>query len=442
MKRSIYIILALIISSACSKILDVEPTASIDVNEAIKNKRGVERALNGTYDALQQAGSFGRNMALMADLAADNLSWTGTTYDYGQIADKKIPSNNAVIDGMWTSSYDVINRANNIIERLPSISDMTDSEKAAIDGECKFIRALMHFDLVRFWGQIPLKLKATTDLNGINTPGSSKIEVINAVISDLKVAMQTMSSTARQGYASGDAAKALLVRAYLYRFYLTNDVSDLTTLIPLADEINSSYPLAGSYASLFGNNSANTESLFEVVFNEQDKNVIAQYLYPRSLTGRYEFAPTTDLINSFEPDDQRAQLILIDASNFPYANKYQDVSAGTDRVYVIRSAETQLILAEAKYLLNEPASEVLKSINNVRNRAGLSSILSASQEQLLPLLLQEYRHEFAFEGHRWHDLTRTNMAVSTLGIEEFRTLWPIPISETQSNSAIKQNEGY
>ncbi|HML86139.1 MAG TPA: RagB/SusD family nutrient uptake outer membrane protein, partial [Bacteroidales bacterium] len=81
-------------------------------------------------------------------------------------------------------------------------------------------------------------------------------------------------------------------------------------------------------------------------------------------------------------------------------------------------------------------------INNVRNRAGLSSILSASQEQLLPLLLQEYRHEFAFEGHRWHDLTRTNMAVSTLGIEEFRTLWPIPISETQSNSAIKQNEGY
>ncbi len=442
MKRSIYLILALIISSACSKILDVEPTASIDVNEAIKNKRGVERALNGTYDALQQAGSYGRNMALMADLAADNLTWTGTTYDYGQISDKKILSNNVVIDGMWTSAYDAVNRANNIIERLPSVSDMTDSEKASVEGECKFIRALMHFDLVRYWGQIPLKLQATTNLNNINTPASSKIEVINAVISDLKFAVQNMSPAARQGYASGDAAKALLTRAYLYRFYLTNDVTDLNTLIPLADEIVTSYPLVDSYASLFGNNSANTESLFEVVFNEQDKNVIAQYLYPRSLTGRYEFAPTTDLINSFEADDQRGQLILVDGSNFPYANKYQDVSAGADRVYVIRSAEVKLILAEAKYLLNEPVGEVLSVVNDVRLRAGLSSILSATHEQLLSLILLEYRHEFAFEGHRWHDLTRTNMAVSVLGIEPFRTLWPIPLSETQSNNAIKQNEGY
>ncbi len=442
MKRSIYLILALIISSACSKILDVEPTASIDVNEAIKNKRGVERALNGTYDALQQAGSYGRNMALMADLAADNLSWTGTTYDYGQIADKKILSNNVVIDGMWTSSYDAINRANNIIERLPSVTDMTDSEKASVEGECKFIRALMHFDLVRYWGQIPLKLQATTNLNNINTPASSKVDVLNAVINDLKYAVQTMTPAAKQGYASGDAAKALLTRAYLYRFYLTNDVTDLNTLIPLANEIVTAYPLTGSYASLFGNNSANTESLFEVVFNEQDKNVIAQYLYPRSLTGRYEFAPTTDLINSFEADDQRGQMILVDGSNFPYANKYQDVSAGTDRVYVIRSAEVQLILAEAKYLLNEPAGDVLSALNAIRLRAGLSSILSATHEQLLTLILLEYRHEFAFEGHRWHDLIRTNMAVSVLGIEQFRTLWPIPISETQSNNAIKQNEGY
>jgi hypothetical protein len=54
----------------------------------------------------------------------------------------------------------------------------------------------------------------------------------------------------------------------------------------------------------------------------------------------------------------------------------------------------------------------------------------------------ECRHEFAFEGHRWPDLVRTKRATVVLGIDEKYTLFPIPLSEMQTNNLMKQNDGY
>jgi hypothetical protein len=54
----------------------------------------------------------------------------------------------------------------------------------------------------------------------------------------------------------------------------------------------------------------------------------------------------------------------------------------------------------------------------------------------------ERRHEFAFEGQRWSDLVRTKRAASVLGIDEKYTLFPIPLSELQTNTLMTQNPGY
>ncbi|HRZ20535.1 MAG TPA: RagB/SusD family nutrient uptake outer membrane protein, partial [Bacteroidales bacterium] len=54
----------------------------------------------------------------------------------------------------------------------------------------------------------------------------------------------------------------------------------------------------------------------------------------------------------------------------------------------------------------------------------------------------ERRHEFAFECQRWNDMVRTKIATIILGIDENNTLFPIPLSEMQTNEKMTQNPGY
>ncbi len=149
MKKIIYLFAALSFSfAACNKVLDVSPVDSIPAEDAINDKAGVERALTGSYNALQLTGLYSRNAIAVGDLSADNLTWTGTMLEYGQIEDKPIPAENPIIESMWAASYDGINRVNNILVKLPSISDLTPYESGAYEGEALFIRALLHYYLI------------------------------------------------------------------------------------------------------------------------------------------------------------------------------------------------------------------------------------------------------------------------------------------------------
>lgn len=109
MKKNILFIAAVaLMLASCSKVFDVNPTASISSDLAISDKSGVEHALTGTYNALQAVGLYGRNYLIIGDLAADNLTWTGTSQDYGQIEHKPVPADNSIVDGFWAAAYDGI----------------------------------------------------------------------------------------------------------------------------------------------------------------------------------------------------------------------------------------------------------------------------------------------------------------------------------------------
>lgn len=443
-KILLYFFVALTLVS-CSDMLDVEPTQSISSDQAISNKKGVERAITGTYDALQQTGLFGRNAVVVADLAADNLQWTGTTLDYGQIASHTIPANNAVIEGMWASAYDAINRANNVLARLPRIGDMTAAEKLHAEAECRFLRGLLHFELTRWWGDIPLRLEPTVGLENINAPRVSRAEVMTSVMADLEFAGSNLDQTTSTAVASAFAAHALRARAALYAYHYTgNKAMLLQAQAEAALVIAGGYTLVADFDLLF-NADANTESLFEIAFSAIDRNVIAQYFYPRSLTGRYEFGPSAGLIAGFEPGDSRApSTVALDPANVPYGYKYRDITSGSDRVYVIRLAEMYTLLAEAALLNDNNLAGAAGYLNELRSRAGLAPLDASGMTaaQMAQAIEDECRREFALEGHRWHDLVRTGRAADVLGIEAFRTLLPIPLSEIQTNTSMIQNPGY
>lgn len=445
MKKKILYLLALtLMIVSCGKVFDVNPTASISSDVAIKDKAGVEHALVGTYNALQAVGLYGRNYLIISDLAAGNLTWTGTSQDYGQIEDKPIPADNSIVDGFWAAAYDGINRANNILYKLPSIGDMTGEEANQFEGEALFIRSLLYYDLVSYFGGVPLKLEPTLDLNNINAERSTAAQVYDQIISDLSLAKTKLSKTKVAGRSDYYSASSLLAKVYLAKFFLGNDQATATLAISEAGNIISQggYTLSGNYADLF-TTATSPESVFEVVYDLQNYNRLAQYYYPRSLIGRYEISPTTAFIQSFETDDQRlAASVAYDEKNLPYGIKYNDVAGGTDRVYVIRLADIYLLRAEALAYTGGDIAAIQADINMVRNRAGLANTTASTIGDLKLAIENERNHEFAFEGHRWIDLVRTGKAATLLGIDPKFTLFPIPLSEMLTNSSMTQNPGY
>jgi hypothetical protein len=444
MKKTTYILIVLVLASvSCTKMLDIQPTASISAEEAIKDKTGVDKAITGAYYSLHDAGNYGRNQVIVEDLAADNLAWTGTTRDYQQIGDNLISSDNAIIDGIWTSNYDCINRVNNVLVRLADI-EMTAEERSLYAGDGLFLRALSHYNLLCYFGGIPIKTQPTLDLSTINQARNSVVDVYIQIIVDLSIAEQILPKTRSVGRASAYSAKALLARVYLSAFQYSNDPAMADSAIIKAGEVISKggYTLAPAFTDLYNGNT--TESIFEVIFDAQNYNRLAQYFFPVSLTGRYEVSPPAAFVQSFQATDtvRFVSSITFDEKNLPYGIKYKDYTSGTDRVYVLRLAEMYMIRAEAKAYSNGNIEEIRNDINILRTRAGLPATVATTYDELKLAIESERRHEFAFESQRWSDLVRTKRATTVLGIDEKYTLFPIPLSEMQTNTLMKQNPGY
>lgn len=446
MKNVIIIVLLAIFAGSC-ELLDVKPQQSIDADMAINSKADLERAINGCYDAFQAVGYYGRNFIIVNDLAADNLNWTGTTVDYRQFEENNLTANNTIIDGIWTAIYSAVNRTNIVYGKVDGVEGLTEDEQNKYKGELLFMRGLAYFDLIRLFGGVPLRTQAVAGPGDVHLARSSASEVYAQIISDLRLAEQWLSSSVRTpARAHKNAATALLAKVYLSRYPLSNLTTDLDSAVFYATEvIQSGFFQLDDFGKLFPAN-LSAESIFEIDFNLQDFNRLAQYMLPNSLGGRKEVTPAEDFESLFETGDERKAVTILSATDGKYCGKYLDVAGGSDNVYVLRLAEMYLIRAEANNLLNLGAPVVLPDIHTIRYRAGLTAPLSITTQNQLALAIEKERQlEFAFEGHRWHDIVRTNRAIqikpSVVSVNQY--LFPIPLSEMLSNNLIgNQNPGY
>jgi hypothetical protein len=415
---------------SCEDILDVEPALSLDANTAIKDKNDLIYGITGCYNALQFSGYYGRSFIVIGDLSSDNAYNGGTIKEYGQINNNSILADNAVIDGTWYAMYIAINRVNTIIYQIGKLTDLTADEEDRFLAELRFLRALHYFNLVRTFGEVPLKLEATIDLENVNVPLSSVDAIYTQIMDDLSFAEGKLTGSDKVR-ATDMAVKALQAKVYLERGDWDNAVTKATEIIT-----GGLFTLVADYATLFSEED-NSESIFEVSFTEQEKNRLAEYFFPSQLTGRYEVAPTQDFIDSYEAGDERADVTILEADK-PYVNKYEQISLGNDNVYVFRLAEIHLLRAEANARKNQNMTQVQTDINLVRTRAGLAPTTASTYADLLQVIEDERRHEFAFEGHRWFDLVRTNRAIDVLPnvTSADQYLLPIPLSEINTNDAI------
>ena len=429
------------ILTACD-VLDVNPYDKITDEQAYKNKAGIEKGILGSYSELQNLSYYGRAYLISSDLAADNLTHPtdATQADYAEIDNNAMLAENGVADGIWSAIYSAINVANVVIDKVPAMTDMTDTEKNTALGELYFLRALNHFNLMNYFGAIPIKTKPTVGTTGLDVAKNSTDEVFTQIIADLTFAETHLGASAStKTRASKYAATALLARVYLYQ-------KNYAMAYAKADDViqHGGYVLLPDFASVFsGDGSA--ETIFEVEFNELDRTRIAEFNFPKTLNGRAEVKVDPALASAYQPTDERMAVSMATNGTYVYAKKQNDLSLGNQNVIVLRLAEMYLIKAEAE--ANMPTaviSNIQSALNEIRHRANLGDTDAATIAELKLAIENERRLEFAFEGHRWFDLVRTNRAVDVLqGVTNVnQTLFPIPLSELNTNSAMIQNLGY
>ncbi|MEO8532965.1 MAG: RagB/SusD family nutrient uptake outer membrane protein [Flavobacterium sp.] len=499
MKKYIFIFLltgmlfSTVFISCSDDFVETQPAYSIDSENYFNSKQDYNDALIATYDLLQSTYV----NVLLGEIASDNTLAGGESptdvIGFQQVDDMIHTESNSNIKDVWNWMFAGVQRANYILE----FKDKTDFEgKAQIIAETRFLRAYYQFELVKWFGGIPMKGDARFRLGDeTKIPRSSAAEVYASIEADLNFAVANLSPIASQkGRVTKGAAQALLGKAYLYQNKFTQAATTLQALINTG-----SYSLVTDYNSIFEMDGENgSESVFEVQYTDvegagfpclqcSEGNVAVGFSGVRNFSGPlfssgFSFnIPTLESANAFEAGDKRKDVAILDIAAFAAANTSYDNGKGVsygkgnedtgffNRKYLprkrssgaagdlnltnpnnyraIRYADVLLMAAEA---YNRGAIDDTKAreyLNQVRRRAfgDNNHDVFLSGVGLTDLILKERRVELFGEGHRFFDLVRTGKAAAAIsGFKANKNeLFPLPIEEIQFASGNwAQNPGY
>jgi hypothetical protein len=431
-------VLAAALAAACDSPLDTNPTASIDAETALNTPRGVELALTGAYQSLQSGSLWSRDGVVYPDLYADNLDFTGTFQTDRSVSLRDVPASSGVVSGIWTATYNGINRANNVLAAIPNVSALSSADASLYRGEALFIRALHYSVLLAWFGGVPIVTEPSKGVSEASLVSRETAQEVYAFIEqDLEEAATLLPAGHLDGRASRQAANALLARIYLEegKYALARDKAGAV--------INSgNYGLVPDYREVFTDKNSD-ESIFELQYSINNTNSLAFWFFTQALGGRWGFSPSLGLWNAYEAGDERRDASIGLSGSNRYGFKYFRITNEDDNVIVLRLAEMYLIRAEANARLNADPALVRSDINTVRARAGLGLLATTvTGAALLDAVLQERRVELAMEGHRYFDLRRLGRAEQVLNLAAHRLIWPIPQVERDVNPNLEQNPGY
>lgn len=453
--RLLGLVAAAALLAGCDDPLNPTPQQSIPQQEALDSPEEIRVATNAMYDAFQTCdGGYCRNLLIFPDLYTDNLRFTGTFTTDREVASRTVKADNGAIAGIWGAAYDGINRANNLIAAIPTVTGLDADEAAVYTAEAHFVRALNYFNLVKFFGGVPLVTAPEWSITPeVNVPRSTEAQIWAFIESELTAAMGGLPSVADGvqpgGRVTMEGAQALLARAHLYQ-------REWQQAYDLANAVIESglFELEEDYASVFNfEQEGSAEIVLAIPFSVTDSNALAFWFFPSGLGGRRGIAPSTSgtspLINAFSASDERRAVAFQGSGSSAFGFKYTDVATGTDDVPVIRLAEVLLIRAEAAARLGMLA-EAIDDVNTVRNRAGLADLDASvdTQEEVLLAVLDERRLELFYEGHRFFDLKRfidipsVAAYMAALTLTGPKLLFPIPQREIDANPELQQNPGY
>ena len=490
MKKNIISFFLILITTAimvsCSEeFINEEAPFSIDSENYFNSEEDYNNALVAAYDMLHSSYV----NVLLGEIASDNtLSGGESATDvigFQQVDEMSHTSVNSNVKNIWDWMFAGVQRCNYILE----FKDKTDfTGKNQIIAETRFLRAYYQFELVKWFGGIPLKGDMRFKLGDEKTiPRSSIADVYASIESDLNYAINNLNVNPSQvGRVTKGAAQALLGKIYLYQNKFQQAANVLDNVIN-----DGNYSLVSDYATIFENNNENNvESVFEIQYTDtqgagfeclqcSEGNVAVGFNGIRNFNGPlfdsgYSFnIPTSEAFNSYQPGDKRRDVAILDivafatANNATYGQGYKhtgyfnrkylprkgDSNIGDQNLTnpnnyrSIRYADVLLMAAEAYNRGNIDDGKARLYLNQVRRRAfgDTTHDVNSTGAALTDAIWAERRLELMGEGHRFFDLVRTGKAAGTIpGFTANKNeVFPIPIEEIQFSAGNwSQNQGY
>ncbi|MFV0247777.1 MAG: RagB/SusD family nutrient uptake outer membrane protein [Tenacibaculum sp.] len=468
-KNYLLAVLYLLSCIACESELNILPISKRHLNNYYKTEAEIESAVTGVYAQLQSNGLYGLDLIGVGEISGENSFEEVPANDsgrFGQLDDFSTNAQNNLVGNIWRESYKAIQRANTVLNRISDISYTDKALKEQRIGEMHFVRALLYFNLVRLYGDVPLVLIETTDTFAFFGQGrTEKLKVYEQIEIELTRAIELLPLLKSAGRPARGAAQALLSELKLTHSDFAGALSILEQLVK-----SKNYSLMPTTSDIFGQiNEGNNEILFEIQFasgiianGKNEGSSAGSQFRPSGVTANAKGhnLPTKQFISTFENGDTRLRDyagLEPDKSPLHYSLKYEISSTGPDDGgsdhIIIRWAEVLLNYAEA---LNETGNTqaALVQLNKIRNRAKLADTKAKSQEEVRQAIRQERQFEFFGEGKRWFNLKRYGNAVATMNaffltnkqktnIDENNLLLPIPQSQIDTDpDYIIQNPGY
>lgn len=439
--------------TSCEKFLDVEPREFTPDQSTIIDETSAKTAVRGIYNALRSNDYYGYEFQLLGMFSGDNVVYVGSQIVRQQLTNHTVRADFSGLETAWVAIYNTINRANNVIAKVPELpvtGTFTQEVKNGLIGEAYFIRALAYFDLARTWGGVQIVLTPTASVQ--NTPQvkrSTLEQTYIHVLADLDKAENLLPETTNRIRATKKTVWALKARYYLYQKDWDQAISYATKII---DDV-ANYDLVKPYSSFYANNTSGTkESVFELYYDINSVSTQASQWRPSTEGGVAWIRPSNnvvDLLTDPTVGGDRSVLVekqVINGVENWFGNLYYRANR-TDPAFLIRTAELYLIRAEALAERDAVGDRVaaLADLNKIRDRANIALLTLtdvSSKADLLLAIENENRVEFALENHRWYDLVRTGRAQDVLGITNpNRLVLPIPYNQTRIDPNLDPNIG-
>lgn len=423
-KNYLLIILGTLFCSGCEDFVTVDvPPVQLSSANTFSDEASADAAVTGIY-ASMATGFLSANMQFAMEYFSGDLVYNSTTDTYVQFMNRNIHNDNSLVASFWSGLYQYIYYCNSAIEGLEK-SKLEAGVKNRLRGECLFLRAFCYSFLVKCWGGVPLVLSTDWQVNQ-SLPRASADEIYQQVTADLEESKHLLkespaSINTRAGYYS---AAALLSRISLYMEDWEKAAENATIVIGnpafQMEDLNNVFLISGKEA-LF--------SLSSIDPSFMNTN-IGQQLVPWSASSVPAVGVSASLLALFNGDDRRklnwikVNTVKNVAYSFPF--KYKEgifSSQKKENLVVLRLAEQYLIRAFARIKLGDN-DRALSDLNAVRSRASVPY-----SEVSTEAVMTEARLEFFGE---WGTGSFGQPAAS---------LWPIPLTQLNSNPFLTQNKG-
>ncbi|MBP9103185.1 MAG: RagB/SusD family nutrient uptake outer membrane protein [Chitinophagaceae bacterium] len=509
-KRSVLLaiiaIAMLIPFSGCKKFLDTQRQGQYtEENYPYPGGSGpYDQFIFGAYNDLRSYNIHVFGFLHAVSIRSDDADKGSTAADGGADSNGMdnfpVITNSGLANSLWIGNLGLVNKCNNTLYQIKNNIDITATPEIKIqtEAEARFLRAYAYFNLVRFFGRVPLFDSLVTDPAAQNNrPQSSPAQLYAFIESDLQFAAANLPASWDQtfvGRATSGAANGILAKVYLtqQKWALAMSTANLVMT-------SGKYDLSTPYTTIFEEEGENSkESVFEIQGTADASVPTAngiQYTQVQSVRGSgiwnlgWGFnSPSQILENAYEANDpRRARTILFTSTvstpgytiygeltpvglpNPRYNQKVYTKAARRSSVgsasgwwmniRILRFADVVLMYAEAANEVGGAGNITIarNALNSVRARARqgapggtLPDVTTTDQDMLRDAIRYERRIELAMEHDRFFDIVRWGISGTVMqaaGKANFSpsrdNLLPIPQQQIDlSGGVLTQNFGY